>query len=194
MDLNRLETYTKDDLRQRNLVLGSQPGTTDVLVCVGKPDGFIIGWVTPAPHPFRRRGTAWLHTARHVPWNDERYWSGQGAGLEYEQSPMPELTIDGAIGEVLRHARYGDILVKLQLRSGEEETYTATTYAEGAEWLAGVLSHLPGEHIIHLGGGRIRISNIAVTYLRGQPMPYVDASNRLYLESGRVSYQLTREQ
>lgn len=191
-DLLDIGTLTR--LKRRNL-LARQPDRKTVRVFVddGSRDGFPVGWAELAPHPYHRR-PAWQAVYRSVPGDDSSYWSGgiaRRAGyqpMDYGGSDEIRLAID----EILTLARWGDVLAAREVRSGRTGTYTAAMHPVQAQWLAGLDAP---KGITHLGGGRVRLTNIVVALFRGSPesQPHVDALDRLHLDPMDPPIQLTRE-
>ncbi|MET9267771.1 hypothetical protein [Amycolatopsis sp. NPDC004079] len=192
-DLLDIGTLTR--LKRRNL-LARQPNRKTVRVFVddGSRDGFPVGWAELAPHPFTGR-PAWRTVYRSVPGDDDSYWRGglaRRAGykpLDHGGNDVVRLSID----EILTLARWGDVLAAREVRAGRTGAYTATMDPVQAEWLAGLDAP---KGITHLGGGRVRLTNVVVALFRGSPesQPHVDAKDRFRLDPMDPPIQLTREQ
>lgn len=193
MDVSRLAARTQDDLRRRNLFLrrGDTPTTLEVRVDDGSRGGFLIGWVKQEPHSFRPGHRAWQSYARSAI-NEPGYWHGRVRGRYEVYGGGGEETIEKALYEVLYAASYGDVLAASEAGSGRSGTYVGTIDQRQAEWLGSL--DLP-EGMTHLGGGKMRFTDIAVAYFRGGPQsgPYIDATYLLYLDPMDDPYQLTRE-
>ncbi|MGW7538378.1 hypothetical protein [Amycolatopsis sp. NPDC054798] len=191
---DQLDPGTANWVKSRNLVL-QRPDKNTVRVCAddGSRGGFPIGWAELAPHPYHRR-PVWQTVYRSVPGDDSSYWLGgiaRRAGyktMEHGGNDDLRLSID----EILTLARWGDVLADREIRSGRTGTYLATMHPVQAEWLAG-LDEPKG--VAHLGGGRVRLTNVFVALLRGSPdsQPHIDANDMLHLDPMDPLIQLTRE-
>ncbi|ATY09663.1 hypothetical protein CU254_03675 [Amycolatopsis sp. AA4] len=189
---NQLDPSSAHRLQMRNLLV-RQPDRKTVRVCAddGSREGFPIGWAELAPSHGR---PAWHTVYRSVPGDDSSYWRGgiaRRAGyqpMEYGGSDEIRLAID----EILTLARWGDVLADREIRSGRTGTYTAVMDPAQAEWLAG-LDEPKG--ITHLGGGRVRLTNVVVALFRGSPdpHPHVDANDLFHLDPLDAPIQLIRE-
>ncbi|MFE4688115.1 hypothetical protein [Streptomyces sp. NPDC056721] len=194
MDLSRLSANAKAELHLRNLFLQPVKRSTVVQIRLadGSPDGFLIGWVEQEPHPYHRR-LAWQSHARRV--NEELGYQRSLAEARYDEGNKAggKESIEEAIHEVLYRASWMDVLITREIASGRAETYTATIYEPQAEWLAS-LDEPKG--ITHLGGGKTRLTNIAVAYFRGTPQhsPYIDSNYLFHFDQWDDPYQLIREQ
>jgi hypothetical protein len=189
---DRLDSHTTDQLKLRNLALRRlRNGFVQVCADDGSPDGCPIGWAEQVPHSYHRR-LAWQTTVRGVPLDDYSYWHG-GLAHRARYSPASQHeTLGQAIEEILL-AQWGDVLAAHEIRSGRVGTYTATMDETQANWLAR-LDEPKG--ITHLGGGRIRLTNVAVALFRGSPkiQMYIDANDTFHLSPLDPPVQLTREQ
>ncbi|MEV5568384.1 hypothetical protein AB0L54_36860 [Streptomyces sp. NPDC052196] len=194
MDTSRLSAHAKAELHQRNLFLRSGKRSTAVQIRVddGSPDGFLVGWVEQEPDPFYQRRLTWQWHAR-IASTEPGYYRGR-VNARYSEGNLAggEESIEKAIQEVLYLASYGDILAAREVESGRAGAYTTTMDESQADWLAS-LDEPKG--ITHLGGGKLRLTNIAVAYFRGSPQhgSYVDANYLLYLDPMDEPYQLIRE-
>ncbi|MFF1360048.1 hypothetical protein [Streptomyces sp. NPDC058297] len=167
MDVSRLSAHAKAELHQRNLFLRPVNGSTAVQVRVadGSPDGFLIGWVEQEPHPYYRR-LVWQHHARRATL-EPGYWHGLvNARYDDGNEAGGEESTERAIHELIYVASFGDVLAAREIESGRVETYVATIDEEQAEWLADCAEP---KGMTHLGGGKVRLTNIAGPYLRGAP-------------------------
>ncbi|MBB1157545.1 MULTISPECIES: hypothetical protein [Amycolatopsis] len=191
---HQLDPGSAQRLKLRDLVV-RQPDRKTVRVFAddGSRDGFLVGWAELAPHPFHGR-PAWQTVYRSVPGDDYSYWRGGTArrahytAMDYGGSDEIRLAID----EILTLARWGDVLADRETRAGRTGTYTATMDPVQAEWLAG-LDEPKG--ITHLGGGRVRLTNVVVALFRGSPesQPHVDVNDLFHLDPMDSPIQLIRE-
>ncbi|KAA9162672.1 hypothetical protein FPZ12_011505 [Amycolatopsis acidicola] len=194
MGIDRLDRYTQERLRQRNLVV-RRPRRDTVQICVddGSREGFRVGWAEKKPRSFDGK-LAWQSVYRDVPGNDDSYWRG-GLADKARYTPLDYGGIEElelAVREILDLARWGDVLAAREIRSGAGGTYTATMDETQAEWLAGLAEP---KGITHLGGGRIRLTAVVVALFRGSPdsQLHVDAHDVLHVYPGDPPVQLARQ-
>ncbi|MFD2466487.1 hypothetical protein [Amycolatopsis silviterrae] len=194
MARDQLDAGTVNRVKLRGLVL-RQPDRKTVRIYAddGSREGLPVGWAELAPHPYHRR-PAWQTVYRSVPGDDSSYWRGgiaRRAGytpMDYGGSDEIRLAID----EILSLARWGDVLADREIRASRTGTYAATMDPVQAEWLAGLDAP---KGITHLGGGRVRLTNVVVALFRGSPesQPYVDARDRFHLDPMDPPIPLSRE-
>ncbi|MFF3653948.1 hypothetical protein [Streptomyces olivochromogenes] len=151
-----------------------------VYVCVddGLPGGFPIGHVIATGAS--GAGT-WSAYARARP----------GRVFANDQVATGLLSVGEAVGAVLDHARYGDVMFALEQQSGTVVTYIAEVHRDYAAHLAALDEP---EGITHLGNGTVRFTSPAVAYLRSLPERLdcrIDGENRIRLAG--ESYPLIRE-
>ncbi|WP_154676168.1 hypothetical protein [Amycolatopsis benzoatilytica] len=194
MSKDRLDSYAKGLLELRNLVPRHlRTGVVQICADDGSANGFPIGWAEKAPHPYYRRLT-WQTVVRGVPGDDDSYWQG-GLARRAKYSPSDHgghETLGRAIQEILTLAMWGDALAAHEIRAGRAGTYTATMDETKANWFARLYQP---EGITHLGGGRMRFTNVAIAYFRGNPevRAYVDANDVFHLNPLDPTVPLTRE-
>ncbi|MGQ0773173.1 MAG: hypothetical protein ACT4NY_01940 [Pseudonocardiales bacterium] len=168
MNLDGISSYIKNYLGDRGLFLRSDQGTR-VLVCLpdGSSQGITVGWVDQ-------------ESGIQPGWWRAR-WIVPGRGLALPPLDAGGRDLNEALKSVLEDARYGDILAARERESGVATTYTAMVTVEGAEQLAGY-SDPDLQGTIHLGGGKVQFTNVAVAYLRGETTMswWVDSKNQLW--------------
>ncbi|WP_406065432.1 hypothetical protein OG462_39240 [Streptomyces sp. NBC_01077] len=181
VDINRITPALRERLEVRNLFLYQEPSmgrpgeqAVSVRLNHGTPDGFPVGHVVSS-------GSTWVSYAR-VP---------HGGTFRNKEFLGPQ-TFEEALDTVLTFARYDD-LVRFSEASGRTRGYTVVMGVERAEWLA---DRTEPAGITHLGGGRVRLTESAVAYLRNPPPSvglflFVTDSNKLWIDGD--TYPMTRD-
>ncbi|MCX5195531.1 hypothetical protein OOK31_16730 [Streptomyces sp. NBC_00249] len=182
MDINRIGRALKEQLKVRRLFLFREPAsphdrgevTVSVRLDDGHPDGFPVGHVVSTP-------STWIAYARVPHGNSFR-----------NREFLGPLTYEEALERVVTFARYDDLLRHSE-RAGRARTYSVVMGVERAEWLAG---HTEPAGITHLGGGRVRLTESAVAYLRNPPPSvglflFVTDRDKLWIDGD--TYPMTRD-
>ncbi|MBB4683586.1 hypothetical protein [Amycolatopsis jiangsuensis] len=163
------------------------------MICVSD-DGTNVGGVEKSPLSKAAwdRRTPWQSYYRRVGHTDIDYWRGGARNVTYQRLEVGSESIDDAIDAIFSLFHFGDVLAARERESGRSGSYLATMDPGYAVQFADL--ELPAG-ITRAGENRVRFTNVAVAYFRGEPVTetFVDADDRLYLPGGEEPCQLVRE-